>query len=586
MLPPLTRLRTFLGDWILPPKVFERVIQFRIQQVQKNTHTDTWRYWKGTPLPALSANIPLFLEAGVAARTLTLGRESRCAATLAPAQEIKLTISVSQETPFRFGFGHSGKARMGEAAEVTVNDEPAARLECILPHAWHDVRVVLKPGRNLVIVRNRLKGPLHVSHPVKEERFPANGVERPRNIVFILLDSLVKDCIGLYGTGTSSSPCIDRYFSKGLIFENAFSQSEWTYPSLYSMFSGKYPMGHDSNDPNGPGGGFPEQGCRSLAEEMRTLGFVTFGYSSHKVFGPAYNAHLGFDRFFLSPHWASGPSHQQISRQAVIQLEDNREGRNFLFLHYLEAHEPWLTRTEMSDIGLSNFRVTDPEKEYESLKKGEGETKGEPLFDAKDMETLTRRRQARIREVDLSLGELFTYLETTGQSQDTAVVLLSDHGYNYLRQDQPLLCDSRVHVPLLMTGPGVPAGRYEGLVANNVDLMPTLLHFAGGQMPEPRDGAVVAPLGGPEREFVLSESLYGKTYQIALRDADTVYHFRCGFDNKRTRILRGEDVRKKLFARADEKSCRDISEEQPPKLARMNQLLDAHLAKFTHRIVK
>lgn len=61
------------------------------------------------------------------------------------------------------------------------------------------------------------------------------------NIVIILIDALRADHLGCYRYPKKTSPHIDRIAEKGILFENAVSQSNWTLPSLYSLVTGRYP---------------------------------------------------------------------------------------------------------------------------------------------------------------------------------------------------------------------------------------------------------------------------------------------------------------------------------------------------------
>ena len=60
-------------------------------------------------------------------------------------------------------------------------------------------------------------------------------------IVIFIVDFLRAANLGCYGYDKNTSPNIDTIASKNVLFKNATAQSNWTYPSLYSLLSGKYP---------------------------------------------------------------------------------------------------------------------------------------------------------------------------------------------------------------------------------------------------------------------------------------------------------------------------------------------------------
>ena len=59
-------------------------------------------------------------------------------------------------------------------------------------------------------------------------------------IVIFIVDSLRAANISCYGYHKNTSPNIDTIAKENVLFENATPQSNWTYPSLYSLISGKY----------------------------------------------------------------------------------------------------------------------------------------------------------------------------------------------------------------------------------------------------------------------------------------------------------------------------------------------------------
>src|SRR5262249_43074768 len=98
---------------------------------------------------------------------------------------------------------------------------------------------------------------------------------------------------------------------------------------------------------------------------------------------------------------------------------------------------------------------------------------------------------------DFGVGTLISGLPADQQSQ-TLVVATADHGealgeHGEL-QHGVLLYDSTLHVPLMMRGPGIPAGLRIGRQVRHVDILPTLLDLAGLQLPGGGDGVSLRPL--------------------------------------------------------------------------------------------
>jgi arylsulfatase A-like enzyme len=193
------------------------------------------------------------------------------------------------------------------------------------------------------------------------------------------------------------------------------------------------------------------------------------------------------------------------------------------------------------------------------------------------MERLQRRAVARLHEVDLALGWLFGYLERTGLAEQSVVVLLSDHGDQFRRGQQPLLCESRTHVPLMIRAPAIPHERIAAPVSAGIDILPTVLYLVDEGEPVADIQGRLMPPFGPERESVISESIYEGVYQAAVRTRDFVLHVRGRYDSKTKKVLTGAGFERQLFVRTDEARCCDVKREHPEVASRLLQQLLEHL---------
>ncbi len=86
--------------------------------------------------------------------------------------------------------------------------------------------------------------------------------------------------------------------------------------------------------------------------------------------------------------------------------------------------------------------------------------------------------------VDAAIGRILHSLEANGLAEDTIVVFTSDHGdmlgaHGGLVQKWHNAFEETVHVPLLVSGPGIEGGSALELPTSHVDLLPTLLGLAG-----------------------------------------------------------------------------------------------------------
>ena len=113
--------------------------------------------------------------------------------------------------------------------------------------------------------------------------------------------------------------------------------------------------------------------------------------------------------------------------------------------------------------------------------------------------TVSYRRRV---EADLAVDDLIAHLEArlraAGVARDTYFIFSSDNGYHMgeyrLMPGKQTAFDTDINVPLIVRGPGVPAGRTISALASNVDLNPTFETLAGLAVPARVDGHSLAGL--------------------------------------------------------------------------------------------
>ena len=113
----------------------------------------------------------------------------------------------------------------------------------------------------------------------------------------------------------------------------------------------------------------------------------------------------------------------------------------------------------------------------------------------------TRRQLADsyacITGLDHHVGRILAALEAAGQMENTIVVFSGDNGLSLgehgLFGKQNLYEFGGMHVPLVVAGPGIPAGSSDALVYL-MDLFPTLVDYAGATLPDGVEGRSLRPV--------------------------------------------------------------------------------------------
>ena len=108
------------------------------------------------------------------------------------------------------------------------------------------------------------------------------------------------------------------------------------------------------------------------------------------------------------------------------------------------------------------------------------------------MRDLARQRAEALHVVDLQVKRTIDALAASGELEETLVMFTSDNGYflgeQRLRKGKTLPHDPALRVPMLVRGPGIPAGQRRLDPFLLIDVAPTLARFAGVQPTTTVDG--------------------------------------------------------------------------------------------------
>jgi N-acetylglucosamine-6-sulfatase len=114
------------------------------------------------------------------------------------------------------------------------------------------------------------------------------------------------------------------------------------------------------------------------------------------------------------------------------------------------------------------------------------------------MQRIYRMRVAADMSVDDMVSRLENELRARGLAKNTYFVFSSDNGFHMgeyrLHPGKQTAFDTDIRVPLIVTGPGVPAGHVVSQLASNIDLCPTFETLAAVRVPPTVDGASLAGL--------------------------------------------------------------------------------------------
>jgi N-acetylglucosamine-6-sulfatase len=114
-----------------------------------------------------------------------------------------------------------------------------------------------------------------------------------------------------------------------------------------------------------------------------------------------------------------------------------------------------------------------------------------------------RARRESLLAVDDAVAAVVAALERTGRLSSTYILFTSDNGFfqgeHRIVKGKYLAYDPSTHVPLLMRGPGIPAGTHPHELVANTDLAPTALDATGAAADIPVDGRSMLPFARDPR---------------------------------------------------------------------------------------
>lgn len=472
---------------------------------------------------------------------------------------------------------------------------------------------LLLAGLALALLR---QGGLHTDHP---------------NVLIIVWDTVRADHLSLYGYDRPTTPKLVKRARSGLVFERAISPAIWTPPSHASMFTGYSPPHHGVKATYK----WLDGHHVTLAEWLGEQGYETYAFSANPYLSTDTNLVQGFgqvDNTFqgdwkkaarkvtraklidedastdISPRWkpangqrGSGSTHPYkdggpVAHEAFVKwLEARAEPERpwLAYLNMMEAHIPRIPSIEsrkalQSDAEIVTALVTDV-AQVNLL----AYTFGQRSYSEEQLTAIRGTYDAALRDLDTITHTLLSDLEARGLLDDTIVVLTSDHGENLgehgMFGHKFGVWDTLVHVPLVIWYPEhLEPGRVPFPVTN-LDLFHTLLTLAGVTPPdtgfEGRGDLIAQTRALPVFSFLMettpvSINRMSKLYNLG--DLSRWFATYRSVEDSGWKLIEVSDGDRQLYqVNADPGELRDVIDEHADEAARLQSLLDAHIASIT-----
>lgn len=367
------------------------------------------------------------------------------------------------------------------------------------------------------------------------------------NVIVILADDLGYADISSYGVKRIATPNIDRIGAEGVTFTDAYAAAPVCSPSRAALMTGRYPARYGFEFNNGP----PARDARenlgldageiTIAEALRRQRYHTglvgkWHLGSNAEF---YPTNRGFDEFvgflagatnYIDPrlpgvHYvqptgsslaptlirARSPQLQIVEGADRIVVNNDHE---YLTEYFARRGVEYVERNARSDdpyfLYLAFNAPHDPlivtQKYYDRF--------------SHIAEEENRIYAAMISALDDAVGEILDAVARSGEADDTIVYFISDNGCaaylgricacEPLRGGKLSHYEGGMRVPMMMRWPArIEAGQVERRMVSLMDVFPTTLIAAGGELPKDRvyDGVDLMPYLTAQRAGNPHESL-------------------------------------------------------------------------------
>lgn len=337
------------------------------------------------------------------------------------------------------------------------------------------------------------------------------------NVMLIAVDDL-NDWIGcLGGNPQVKTPSIDRLASKGVLFTNAHCQAPICNPSRASIMTSLYPGTTGIYFNSGNIEDSPETGNNVLlTRRFEKEGYYVIGagklyHAGDQKYMTNYAGNFGgfgpypkekFTSFPGIPAWDWGiyperddqmPDYM-IADWGVKQLKKSYDQPLFLGLGFYRPHVPlyvpkkWFdlypeVTTRLPDVNqqdlidISQYAIkmthlkyiTDPPHPYH-----------EWMLEHNQWRNFVRSYLASISFVDQQIGRIMDAYENSSFKDNTYIVLFGDNGFHLGEKEawaKQTLWEESTRVPMIIVGPGIPAGKVCKKPVQLMDIYPTLLEL-------------------------------------------------------------------------------------------------------------
>ncbi len=333
---------------------------------------------------------------------------------------------------------------------------------------------------------------------------PASQItRRAPNLIWIVMDTVRADHMSLYGYDRKTTPNLDQWARRGIVFDRARAAAPWTLPSHLTMFTGLWPYQHGGRIDRPYSGDSP-----TIAEHLAAAGYATAGLAANTgMCNATYGLGRGFDHYvelvgnqeisaraaianaamarrvariarslglpapeeMPEPHRRLAPTIIADARDWIGRVHDRNASDSrrpfFLFLNFMDAHSPYVPLPASGRAFFDGKRPprkeSVPEAGWKALHARDAASPADRADRQRRLDEVTRDLvnlyDDCLRGLDAELGRFLDGLKNSGTLDDTWVVIAADHGEEFgehgIYGHGASLYSQVTHVPLILIPP-------------------------------------------------------------------------------------------------------------------------------------
>ena len=289
------------------------------------------------------------------------------------------------------------------------------------------------------------------------------------NVVLILADDQGAH-LSAMGTPGIRTPNVDALARAGVLFSNAFAAVPSCSPSRSAINTGMYPHanGHWRNTVT-PKLTDPDREFSRESSRVDAVGIHEYITTLPEILQEAGYFTAITQKFHMSPPWkfpysARDPVNNDPEEYRQVMTEWIAEAGDrpfFIQANVSPPHRPF--RNHLS--GHPGYLPDTAELEIPA-----------DLPDTPMLLNDLREYYACVQLADACAGAIVDALRASGELENTLIIYTGDQGQAYQRAKATAYY-AGLHVPLVISGPGVADGVVSDSLVSHLDLMPTILAF-------------------------------------------------------------------------------------------------------------